>query len=161
MKNDRKKSIAAAVFVLLGICSWGQAPKNPDRKDEQAVENVVLELFTAMRNGDSSALHKTFLDNARLVTSYEDREGIPGTEEIALKDFLIAVGTPHAEEWREIPETVTVRIDDHMAVAWVPYSFYVNDRFSHCGVDAFQLVRTADGWKILNLTDTRRVKGCN
>jgi hypothetical protein len=160
MKNTLNKSMTAAVFVLLCAAVWAQTTKNPQQKDEQAVENVVMELFSAMRHGDSSALHKTFLDNARLVTSYVNREGIPGTEEISLKDFLIAVGTPHTEEWREIPETVTVRVDDNMAVAWVPYSFYVNDRFSHCGVDAFQLVRTADGWKILNLTDTRRVKGC-
>ena len=33
-------------------------------------------------------------------------------------------------------------------------------RFSHCGVDAFQLVKTAAGWKIFQLSDTRRKEKC-
>jgi hypothetical protein len=40
------------------------------------------------------------------------------------------------------------------------YRFYVGERFSHCGVDSFHLVRTADGWRIVDLADTRRREGC-
>ena len=46
------------------------------------------------------------------------------------------------------------------AVVTVDYSFYAGERFSHCGIDAFQLFKSADGWKIFQLTDTRRTTGC-
>lgn len=156
----RTLRIAGTVLVLISASGIAQPTKDPHQKDEQAVEDVILALFAGMKAGDSAAVHRTCLDNARLVTSYENKEGLPGTEEITLQDFLVAVGTPHTEKWNEVPESIRVDVQDHLAIAWVPYRFYVDERFSHCGVDAFQLVRTADGWKILNLTDTRRVKAC-
>jgi hypothetical protein len=42
----------------------------------------------------------------------------------------------------------------------VDYSFFAGPRFSHCGIDAFQLFRGPGGWKIFQLTDTRRRTGC-
>lgn len=54
-----------------------------------------------------------------------------------------------------------IKVDGDLAAAWTPYEFYVNDQFSHCGVNSFQLVRTAEGWKISYIIDTRRKEGCN
>ena len=47
-----------------------------------------------------------------------------------------------------------------LASVWVPYEFYLGDKFSHCGVDAFHLARFEDGWKIIGLADTQRREGC-
>ena len=54
----------------------------------------------------------------------------------------------------------TVRIDGNLATVWVDYWFFVGPRFSHCGVDAFQLARIGGGWKIFSVVDTRRTTGC-
>jgi hypothetical protein len=43
---------------------------------------------------------------------------------------------------------------------WTPYAFYYDGNFSHCGVDSFQLARTAEGWKVVQIADTRRTQGC-
>jgi hypothetical protein len=40
------------------------------------------------------------------------------------------------------------------------YAFYVGERLSHCGVDAFQLFKGPDGWRIFEIADTRRSEGC-
>ena len=32
--------------------------------------------------------------------------------------------------------------------------------FSHCGVDSVQLLKTADGWKIMSIADTYVREGC-
>jgi hypothetical protein len=40
------------------------------------------------------------------------------------------------------------------------YTFYVGDQMSHCGVNAFQLMKTTEGWKIIGITDTRRKDNC-
>jgi hypothetical protein len=54
----------------------------------------------------------------------------------------------------------TIKIDGPLAVAWTPYKFYYEGKFSHCGVNSFQLVRLNGAWKIQYLIDTRRRTGC-
>ena len=48
-----------------------------------------------------------------------------------------------------------------MAMAWTDYSFYIDGKFSHCGVNVFEFMNTAQGWQISNITDTRRKENCN
>lgn len=52
-------------------------------------------------------------------------------------------------------------MDGDFAQVWAKYAFYLGRQFSHCGVDAFHLVRNAqDEWKIFHLADTRQKEGC-
>ena len=53
-----------------------------------------------------------------------------------------------------------VHIDGPLATVWVDYWFFAGPRFSHCGVDAFQLVKGAGRWRIFSIVDTRRTAGC-
>jgi hypothetical protein len=41
-----------------------------------------------------------------------------------------------------------VRVHGPIATVWTPYDFWLDGKLSHCGVDAFDLIKTADGWKI-------------
>ena len=43
---------------------------------------------------------------------------------------------------------------------WAAYDFSFGTRHSHCGTDAFQLLRTVEGWKIVSLAVTYRTEGC-
>jgi hypothetical protein len=43
---------------------------------------------------------------------------------------------------------------------WTEYDFHLGDKFSHCGVDAFHLLKTSAGWKVVALSDTARREGC-
>jgi len=76
------------------------------------------------------------------------------------KDFVKAIGTPHTAIYDERITFGTVNIDGDLASVWAPYEFYLGDKFSHCGVDVFQLLKTADGWKIIYIVDTRRKDNC-
>jgi hypothetical protein len=40
------------------------------------------------------------------------------------------------------------------------YGFYVDDRFSHCGLNSFHLMQTPQGWKIVNAASTLEFDGC-
>jgi hypothetical protein len=53
-----------------------------------------------------------------------------------------------------------VRVEGGLATVWTYYELWVGDQFSHCGYDAFQLARAADGWKIVAIADNRRSDGC-
>jgi hypothetical protein len=74
--------------------------------------------------------------------------------------FVRAVGTPHAVVWDERIRKTRVELDGPLASVWAEYSFYAGEKFSHCGIDAFQLARDGEAWRIVALTDTRRRDGC-
>jgi len=129
--------------------------------EEEAVKEVVEELFEGMRKGDSARVSVLFHPEVRMMTAYRDKEGQNVLKEGALQSFLNAIGTPHPEIWNEKIWNTEVRIDDDLAQVWTDYAFYAGETFSHCGVDAFQLVRGSDGrWRIINLIDTRRKEPC-
>lgn len=129
--------------------------------DETAVREVVDRLFDAMRAGDSAGVRAVFHPQARLISVFE-RDGQPQIHvEDSMEGFIAAVGTPHDEVWDERIWDVEVRIDGRLATVWAEYAFYVGDRLSHCGVDAFQLARGEEGWHIIQGADTRRREPCD
>ena len=127
--------------------------------DSAAVLAVVRALFDAMRAGDSAAVRAAFHPEARLATALV-RDGRPEVRVDSVAAFVRAVGTPHAEVWDERLRDTQVRVDGPLAAVWTGYGFYTGAQFRHCGVDAFHLVRTAAGWRILALADTRQRTGC-
>lgn len=142
---------------LLGTTAAAQ-PEPPAPPSDSAVQDVrstLDELFDGMRAGDSAAVRAVFHEEARLMTALgpSDTSTVQATE---VDRFVEAVGQPRDEEWDERIWDVEIRIDGPLASAWVPYAFYVGSERSHCGVNAVQLVRHKSGWKILQLTDTRR-----
>jgi len=44
-----------------------------------------------------------------------------------------------------------VRVAGPVATVWYPYDIYVAGEWSHCGVDVFNLVQTASGWRIVTM----------
>jgi hypothetical protein len=120
---------------------------------------VLERLFDGMRAGDSAAVRRVFHPEARLLTIARREDGAVAISE-PVDDFVRAVGAPRAQVWDERIRDVEVRIDGDMAAAWVPYEFFVGDAFSHCGVNAVQFVAGAEGWQVIQLTDTRRRKPC-
>jgi hypothetical protein len=125
----------------------------------QEVIAVIKTLFEGMSNSDSAKVRSTFDESAHLQT-VALRQGKPVLRSTSIEEFIKAVGAPKKERWEERVLTYEVRVDDRLATAWTPYQFYVGTTFSHCGVNAFQLWKSEQGWKILNITDTRRKEGC-
>ncbi|HEV2130128.1 MAG TPA: nuclear transport factor 2 family protein [Longimicrobiaceae bacterium] len=129
----------ALLLILLAFPSPAVA-----QTPEQEVMATVQRLFDGMRAGDSTVVRSVFYPGARLV-SVGMREGAPMLREDAIDAFLAAVGTPHDEVWDERIWNTEVRVDGNLATAWMDYAFYLGERFSHCGVNAFQLFRGSDG----------------
>lgn len=153
--SDRRWGMGVAMLVM-GASPAAAQGADPER---EAVLAPVRQLFDGMRRGDSAAVRAAFHPGAFLATALV-REGAPAVRVDSLESFVRAVGTPHEEVWDERLHHEEVRVDGPLASVWTEYSFYAGRRFSHCGVDAFQLARTAAGWRIIALTDTRRRDGC-
>ena len=130
-------------------------------EEKTAVMEVITRLFKGMEMGDSAMVASTFANDVTFATIIRDAENIQRIErENSGKDFLRAVGTPHKKTWYEEIWDATIQIDGDFAQVWCNYAFYLDNAFSHCGVDAFQLFREPVGWKIFQLVDTRRKNRC-
>lgn len=134
--------------------------QSASKQEKKAVQATIDLLFDGMRVGDSSKVRQAFHSDARLMTTFVDKDGNPRLVEEEIQGFLNAVGTPHKEVWNEKLTSVKIQIDGNLAQAWTKYEFYVDEDFSHCGVNAFQLIKDSDGWKIIQITDTRRKTDC-
>lgn len=150
------KLILSAVFALaaLGPVHLRAQPA------EDSVRAVVVQLFDGMRARDSAAVRRSFMPGARLQTAVVRQDGTPVLRQDTVDSFVRAVGAPSDVTWDEQLDAWHVRIDGPLAVVTVDYTFFAGPRLSHCGIDAFQLFRGPEGWKIFQLTDTRRRTGC-
>lgn len=131
------------------------------QNDTLAIRQVIDQIFDGMRKTDSTLVRSALGSGCFLKTVVRNKEGVVVLQEEAIDNFVKSVGTPRpGTTLDERLLSYTILIDGDMATAWTPYEFYVNDRFNHCGVDAFTLMRTAEGWRIIGIVDTRRKEGC-
>jgi hypothetical protein len=71
-----------------------------------------------------------------------------------------SIGKKQPERIDEHIWNYEVQIDGSLATVWSEYTFYIGNRVSHCGVDAFQLFKADKTWKIFQIADTRRKEDC-
>jgi hypothetical protein len=128
--------------------------------EEKEVLKTIENLFDGMRKSDSTMVRNTFHSSARLQTAFFNKENKSILMTSSINDFVKSVGTPHSEIYDERIISYKINIDENLATVWTEYAFYVGAKFSHCGVNAFQLFKTEEGWKIIQVTDTRRKEGC-
>ena len=161
MKHPTLLLAALLVPAVFAAPARAQAPAGAEAAEVRA---AIDRMFDAMRRGDATAMGATFHPTARLQSVGVSREGQPVLRTDSIAAFLRVVGTPHTEVYDERISDVQIRVDGNFATAWMNYTFYRvangTDQLSHCGVNAFQLFRGAEGWKVIQITDTRRREGC-
>lgn len=136
----------------------GHVMAHGPEEDVQAVLAVVQRLFDGMRANDGAMVRSTFAEGALLIST-EDRTGAPAVRYIPVERFADAVDAA-TTPWDEPIWDTMVHVQEHLAMVWTKYAFYLGEELRHCGVDAFLLGRTPDGWKITALSDTRQTEGC-
>jgi len=131
------------------------------KTEEDAVKATINRLFDGMRNADTTMLRNAFAAKNTLETIAKTKDGKFVVRTESLANFIKSIGTPHTEKYDERIVFTKILIDANLASVWTDYKFYVGDKFSHCGVNSFQLFKGDDGWKIIYLIDTRRKNNCN
>lgn len=145
-------------FISLTTLFWAAAANAQTAED--SVKAVVNNLFTAMKTADKTLFATTFSDNAILQTITRNKEGKTVVQTDNVAEFASFVGGLKKDSADERISFETIKIDGPLAIVWTPYNFFHNGKFSHCGVNSFQLVRFEGTWKIQYLIDTRRKAGC-
>nr|WP_276904386.1 nuclear transport factor 2 family protein [Pedobacter kyonggii] len=128
--------------------------------EESAIKKTINNLFTGMKDGDST-LTRTAFAPAAIMQTIVNKEGKVNIRKESVNDFIKFIGTPHQEKYDERIVFTKILIDGPLASVWTDYKFYLGEKFSHCGVNSFQLVKGDQGWQIVYIIDTRRKEGCN
>jgi len=155
------RSIVArvALGLVVTMLGAGTAAAQNAQADRAAVLATVQKVFDGMRTRDTALLKSAFDTSARLVGV--TRRGTPALTLLTPSRFAAAVaGAKAGDVWNERMIDPEVKIDGNIAQVWTYYTFHLNDKFSHCGYDAFMLVRVGDAWRITQLADTERPDNC-
>lgn len=140
-------------FVCMAKFSHGQSAGD-------SVKAVINNMFDAMRASDGVLLQSVFGDSALLQTISRNKEGKTIIRNESIKEFAASVGSAPKGALDERISFESIKIDGALASVWTPYSFFYNGKFSHCGVNSFQLVRIDGIWKVQYIIDTRRKINC-
>jgi hypothetical protein len=144
------------LLVILTFCSFTAFAQNGD----EDIKTTINNLFDGMRKSDTALIRSAFAPNSVLQTIVKTKDGQTRVRTEAVDSFIMSIARPHKEVYDERITFGTIKVDADLAIVWTPYQFFVDDKFSHCGVNSFQLVKFNGQWKIQYLIDTRRRTNC-
>ena len=142
------------IFLLLNIMIFAEAQSAKD-----SVTTTIRKFFEGMKNADTALLRST-LSRTAILQTIKDKGGEITVGDEKISGFIGFVSQLKAGDADEQIKVETVSVDGPLATAWTSYQFFYKGKFSHCGVNSFQLVRIENQWKIQYIIDTRRKEGC-
>ena len=149
-----KKYFSIAMGLIFSANALQAQTTNVNDADIAAVKSVIQNMFTAMKNSDIVLL-KTCFSPTTIFQTVVSKQGETFVKDEKVQDFFNSIGKQPAGALDERIVFETVRANNDMAIAWTPYEFYYKDKYSHNGVNSFQLVKLKEGWKIQYIIDTR------
>lgn len=117
--------------------------------DRDAVLKVVQAFFDTMTAKDIDGAREILVPQGRFHAMRAGAEPRSLSNEEYLAQLQASKQTMRERIWN--PE---VRVHGSIATMWAPYDFWIDGKYSHCGVDAFDLIKTEEGWKIAGGTYT-------
>ena len=144
--------IASLLFCSLPIIATAQ--------EDTTIKSVIQTFFTAMHNGDTTLLKQTCTNFPLFQTVTQDKAGNWKVISQPFSSIIEFVGLQHKDKYEEKITFQSILIEPNLASVWTPYTFFINEQISHCGINSFQLVKLDSTWKIQYIIDTRR-RGCN
>jgi len=156
-----KNTLTALILFLLAVTVNAQGPNPSEEETKQKIKGVIETFFDGFHKQDSMIIKSTVANHVVLQTTGKNQEGKTMFKNEEFSKFLKSiVSIPDSVKFEEKLTSFSIQIDRTMANAWVGYEFWLNDTFSHCGIDSFQLVDFDGEWKIVYLIDTRGKEGC-
>ncbi len=140
-----------SIIILCLIISFAGFSQESNIEESEQIKNVINQFFKAIEKKDSILTRSTILGDAQVWRRRND-EKLPTIDFRFSKD-----STPTMSSWpdmKEIALDYDITANNDIAVAWVPYEFWIEDKFSHCGIDVFTLFKKDEEWKIITLAYT-------
>ena len=146
-------------FVACFIIATATAQES---KEYTQVKQTIDTFFEGFHKGDTTLMKTVIADKVVFQTAYRNKQGEDKLVTDDVSKLISAIANrPDDQKWEEKLLDYQISVDGNMANAWTPYEFWLNGKFSHCGVNSFQLFNDSGNWKIIYLIDTRRRQDCN
>ncbi|MDX1395975.1 MAG: DUF4440 domain-containing protein [Gemmatimonadota bacterium] len=129
---------------------------DPDA-ERRAVLATTQALFDVIASGDVEAGRELLTEDVVMISTATTAAGIRHSVQDREEFFETISSRSGMLERMWDP---TVMIHGTVATVWTRYDFHVDGEFSHCGVDAFSLVKSNDGWRIASIVWTVEPTGC-
>ena len=137
--------------VAVACCILAQTvPAQTSGTDERAAIAVADSVLMALTSGDNAALTRHTLDSA-IVGGIGMRNGV---ERMSLSSWRPYTSRTGPSTFTERGFDATARVQDRVAQVWVPYDLYIGDKWSHCGVDTFTMMKVDGRWRVASLIYT-------
>ena len=154
----RMGSIVVSIGTLLSV---GNAVA--EDVDRDAILALMDQAFYAVGSNNPDDMRAIQLAEGTSISFRQHPTGVPGellmrmstNEDLLTNDA--GSDDKFVERWTGDP---TVIIRGPIAIVWGEYEFWTNGVFSHCGVDAVDLVNIDGDWKIANWMWTVETDGC-
>ena len=136
------------------------SPFTLGQSDDKALVRATAEqFFLAIETKDRALLESILVPGSLNISTQaleNDEIKITTLNHASMIDLLISAENDKKERaWDE-----TILVQGHIAVYWAPYDFHIDQEFSHCGIDSFQLVKKDGRWLISNASWTRETLNC-
>jgi hypothetical protein len=148
-----KRALLIALATLTPLTAAAQATT-----DKAQVVTAVQQFFDSMATRDVEQAKRVLIPEGRFFSTREENGQIQ-SRSFTAQEYLTGLPT-RKEAAVERMWDPDVRIHGAIAVLWTRYDFYRDGKFSHCGIDSFDLIKTADGWKIAGGVYTIERTGC-
>ncbi len=145
--RNMTRSVFLVLFLALFAESTSAQAIDADAKAAIAVADSVL---VALSRGDHVTLARLVLDSS-VVGGAGLRDGV---ERLSLRTWGLYINRAGSGTFTERGFDATARVQDRVAQVWMPYDLYVGDKWSHCGVDAFTLLKREGQWRVAALMYT-------
>ena len=129
-----KKLLFVGNFLLLTCLLQAQ---------HDIISSKVCEFFDAMYAIDTTHLNKIIHNDASISTLLVN-ENLKVYKTSGKLDFMDAISQMNIVNWEEHLHDIKIQSNDLLATAWVPYTFYVDNRLTHCGVNIFNFIKLKD-----------------
>lgn len=145
----------AAACLLLAAPALAQ-PASPDANGAMAAANAVM---AAIGTKDETALKALIVPQALLLSQRHAADGSVATS-IRSRDEWMAGLLSVKGQLSEKMTDPKLLIHHDLAHVWAPYTFDVDGKRSHCGIDSLGLARIDGKWRITSMTWTAEPTGC-
>ena len=147
------------LIIGLALLMQPAAPAPKPDGDRAQVVAAVQAFFDSMERADAELARKILMPDARFFSAAE-RDGKMTVRPSTGEAFVASFSNPNRGKALERMWEPEVRVQGAIAQLWTRYDFHNNGTFSHCGIDAFNLVKTDEGWKIAGAMWTVERTGC-
>ncbi|MCK5221607.1 MAG: nuclear transport factor 2 family protein [Candidatus Aminicenantes bacterium] len=155
MNINKKLTYAFLVifFFIVGNSIFGNIKNEKDK-----ILETVNKFLKVLETGDTGLAKEILVIEGSNFSIRE--EG--GSYKIKHTNYneLIASLPEMKGRYKEIITDPEILVHKNIAVLWAKYKFFIDGKFSHCGVDSFSLIKIEDKWKIASIIYTVEKKGC-